>query len=156
MKKREPSKSKESQRITDPKKQKALDWLLAGKSITATAKALSVNPSTIHAWLKTDDFAAAYAGAVQAASEQTARQFKAMAGKSMAGALAALTELRRVLADAAAPAAVRVQAGAHLISAALKLRELDFDESKTALETPPKIVMIGVLNDEKTSPAQEP
>lgn len=94
-----------------PKRQRAIDLVLAGRSHTEVAAELGCRRETVWRWTGDPAFAA----------ELSARRVDrrgAVAAELDAGALDAVRLLRSVVGDAEAPAAARVRAAAELLDRA--------------------------------------
>ncbi len=100
------------------KQAKVLAALVGGSTIAAAAKSCAVNPATVHDWLKTPGFDAAYRAALGDVISHASGQLKAACG-------VAVNTLREVAEDADAPSAPRVSAARAIIELSMKAVELE-------------------------------
>ena len=94
-----------------PKKQRALDLLLAGHATTAVAAEVGVRRETIWRWTQDPAFAAEV-------SRRQAERRQAIHSELDAGVLEAVQMLRGLVADPEAPAGARVRAATALMDRA--------------------------------------
>ena len=109
------------------KKRKAIVALMVMDNVSEAAQEAGVSRSTLHRWMKEDEFVAALMDAErQAISDFT---------RSLAGMLEAVTIAYRTALDEEEPIAVRLRAANSIVDRIVSLRQLvDFEERLTRLE----------------------
>jgi transposase-like protein len=100
------------------KQAKVLAALVGGSTIAAAAKSCAVNPATVHDWLKTPGFDAAYRAARRAVVGQASAALQASCHH-------AVVTLVKVAGDATAPASSRVSAARAILEMGFKAVELE-------------------------------
>lgn len=96
----------------------ALALLLAGKPVQQVAKAVGVNRSTVHSWLNTEAFRAAYRDARRAMLEQVVATMQLAAQEAADAVLA-------IMRDKKSPAATRLRAAQSIIEQGVEQDKLD-------------------------------
>ena len=92
-----------------PKQSAAIESLMTGATVLATAKKVRCNPATVHRWLALPEFADALRNAQDESFRQTAAKLKSHAA-------AAIDALVREMGNADGTSATRVSAADRLLS----------------------------------------
>lgn len=111
-----------------PRQLRAVEALLAFGEVTRAADAVGVNRATIRRWRQTPAFDAALRAAEAEALDGVGRRLTRLSA-------AALDVIDQVLADAGAPAALRIRAADLVLARLLQVRELvEIEDRLAALE----------------------